>query len=118
MNEARQRELKAPGMEWGLRAGRGRLHAPVPRRCQTWWVRARACQKARARGREPGDELAHLPVRNSLWEQGPLEACNVLLLGCLDGDVEALMNRSAIRALFHMNFDPQATVGVVGGQVP
>ena len=36
--------------------------------------------------RKRGDELAHQPVRHSLWEQGSLEAHNELLFGNLDGD--------------------------------
>jgi hypothetical protein len=40
--------------------------------------------------RKRGDELAHQPVRHSLWEQGSLEAHNEVLFGCLGGEVEAL----------------------------
>ena len=43
--------------------------------------------------RKRGVELAHQPVRHSLWEQGSLEAHNELLFGCLDGEVEALQQR-------------------------
>ena len=43
-----------------------------------------------------GEELAHQPVRHSLWEQDSLEALNELLLGNLDGEVEALQQRKAV----------------------
>jgi hypothetical protein len=46
--------------------------------------------------RKRGDELAHQPVRHSLWEQGSLEAHNDLLFGCLDGEVGALQQRKAV----------------------
>ena len=42
------------------------------------------------------DELAHQPVRHSLWEQDSLEAHNEVLFGCLDGEVEALQMREAV----------------------
>ena len=48
---------------------------------------------ARERG---GGELAHQPVRHSLWEQGPLGAHNGVLFGCLDGEVGALQQRKAV----------------------
>ena len=41
-------------------------------------------------------ELAHQPVRHSLWEQGSLEAYNEVLFGNLDADVEALQQRKAV----------------------
>ena len=41
-------------------------------------------------------ELAHQPVRHSLWEQGSLEAHNEVLFGCLDREVEALQQRKAV----------------------
>ena len=44
--------------------------------------------------RKRGDELAHLPVRDSLWEQDSLEAYSEVLLGCLDSDAGALRQRS------------------------
>ena len=47
------------------------------------------------RKRKREDELAHKPVRHSLWEQGSLEAHNELLFGCLDDEVEALQQRKA-----------------------
>ena len=46
--------------------------------------------------RKRGDELAHQPVRHSLWEQGSLEAHNELLFGCLDGEAEALQQSKAV----------------------
>ena len=46
--------------------------------------------------RKRGDELAHQPVRHSLWEQDSLEALNEVLFGCLDGEVEALQQRKAV----------------------
>ena len=45
---------------------------------------------AQAGKRKRGDELAHLPVRHSLWEQGSLEGYNEVLLGCLGSGVWAL----------------------------
>ena len=45
--------------------------------------------------RKGGEELAHQHVRHALWEQGSLEAYNELLVGCLDGEVEALQRRKA-----------------------
>ena len=45
--------------------------------------------------RKRGDELAHQPVRHSLWGQGSLEAYNGVLLGCLDSEVGALRQRNA-----------------------
>jgi hypothetical protein len=46
--------------------------------------------------RKRGEELAHQPVRHSLWEQDSLEAHNELLFGNLDGEVEALQQRKAV----------------------
>jgi hypothetical protein len=46
--------------------------------------------------RKRGEELAHQPVRHSLWEQDSLEAFNELLFGSLDGEVEALRKRRAV----------------------
>lgn len=43
-----------------------------------------------------GSELAHQRVRHPLWGQDSLEAHNELLLGCLDGEVEALQQRKAM----------------------
>ena len=43
--------------------------------------------------RKRGDELAHQPVRHSLWEQDSLEAYNEVLLGYLDSEVGALRQR-------------------------
>ena len=40
---------------------------------------------------EREEELACQPVRHSLWEQDSLEALNEVLLSCLDGEVEALL---------------------------
>ena len=45
--------------------------------------------------RKRGEELTHQPVRHSLWEQDSLEACNELLFGCLDEEVEALQQYKA-----------------------
>ena len=45
--------------------------------------------------RKRGDELAHQPVRHSLWEQDSLEAYSEVLFGCLDSEVEALRQRKA-----------------------
>ena len=42
-----------------------------------------------------GDQLAHAPVRHSLWEQGSLVACNELLFGYLHGEERALEERKA-----------------------
>ena len=41
------------------------------------------------------DELAHQPVRHSLWEQDSLEAYSEVLFGCLDSEVGALRQRRA-----------------------
>ena len=46
--------------------------------------------------RKRGDELAHQPVRHSLWEQDSLEAHNEVLFGYLDGEVGALRQRKAL----------------------
>ena len=46
--------------------------------------------------RERGDELAHQPVRHSLWEQGSLEAYDELLFSCRDREVEALQRKRAV----------------------
>ena len=46
--------------------------------------------------RRRGEELAHQPVRHSLWEQDSLEALNELLFGSLDGEVGALQERKAV----------------------
>ena len=43
----------------------------------------------RAGKRKREEELACQPVRHSTWEQDSLEAYNEVLLGCLDGEVEA-----------------------------
>ena len=43
--------------------------------------------------RKRGEELAHQPVRHSLWEQDSLEAYNEVLLGYLDSEVGALRQR-------------------------
>ena len=48
-----------------------------------------ACKRKRE------EELACQPVSYSLWEQDSLEALNEVLLGCLDGEVEALRRRKA-----------------------
>ena len=45
--------------------------------------------------RKRGGELAHQPVRHSLWEQDSLEAYIEVLFGCLDSEVEALRQRKA-----------------------
>ena len=45
--------------------------------------------------RKRGEELAHQPVRHSLWEQDSLEAYNEVLFGYLDSEVEALRQRKA-----------------------
>ena len=48
--------------------------------------------------RERGGEMAHLPVRHSLWGQGSLESYNAVLLGYvsyLDSKVGALRQRRA-----------------------
>ena len=45
--------------------------------------------------RKREEELADQPARHSLWEQGPLEAYNEVLFGCLDGEVWALRQRKA-----------------------
>ena len=46
--------------------------------------------------RKRGDELAHQPVRHSLWGQDSLEAHNEVQFGCLGGEVEALQQREAV----------------------
>ena len=84
-------ELEAPGMEW-------------EQVMQVWEQDVSATDEAlsdlRGAGelagkRKRGDKLAHLPVRNSLWEQDSLEAYNEVLLGCLDSEVGALRQRKA-----------------------
>ena len=83
MNEARLKELEAPEEERGMVM-------------QVWEQDVSATDEAlsdlRGEGelagkRKRGDELAHLPVRHSLWEQGSLEGYNEVLLGCLDSEV-------------------------------
>ena len=46
--------------------------------------------------RKREDELAHQPMRHSLWEQDSLEALTEVLFGCLDGEIEALQQRKAV----------------------
>ena len=50
--------------------------------------------------RKRGEELAHQPVRHSLWEQGSLEAHNEVLFGCLDGEVESLPSDSLLSSSY------------------
>ena len=86
MNEAHLKELEVPGEEWGMVM-------------QVWEQNVPATDEALsdlkgegelAGKRKRGGELAHLPVRHSLWEQCSLEGYNEVLLGCLDSEVGAL----------------------------
>ena len=62
-----------------------------------WWShREEGAAGELAGKRKRGNELAHQPVRHSLWEQDSLEAHNELLFGCLDGEVGALQQRKAV----------------------
>ena len=91
MAEAGVGELEAPEVEWG--------------QVQQAWEQdvsatGEALSDSRGVGelagkRKRGDELAHQPVRHSLWEQGSLEAYNEVLFGYLDSEVGALRQMKA-----------------------
>ena len=61
-----------------------------------WWPHKEGGAAGELAGkRKRGGELAHQPVRHSLWEQDSLEAYIEVLFGCLDSEVEALRQRKA-----------------------